>query len=470
MDARLIDLRVRFDHVAPYKPFDKAKAFDRSQGWSVRPLVVVGIGLGLLLCALGMLLHVRRRTRILASPGVPVIREGGEEKPVRADSVAAAPSIVFPCAGCGKNLRVRAALAGKSVKCPACGQRVLVPETNPGSLAPRESTGTFSILKNRGVVGSMLVLAVVAGLCNLLFWPSWFAGSASGSELTTGPAMEYYHSFKTNPEMAPSMELWGPDPERYVKFEPAGLRINLPPHYRGGITGPGVVTRLPMTGDFEITMSYEILKEPRPLETAEPAPPGVDAARMVNYLSSRLSLGVVLDRPELIMATLSRRIASKGGIQYHTWSSVHRTEESSNHQVREQAFPTTATSGQLRLVRNGSIISYWVSDGPGKKPFTFLQQYPFAADDVKEVRIVGATDGPTAGLDVRVIDLSIHGWLPAKPKNDWWRVGLVIALVLTLTLGAWLALRLQLRVGKVPAHAAAAGEQTKAGAALPARN
>ena len=97
------------------------------------------------------------------------VQRRAKEKP--ADPEAAVPLIAFPCPGCGKNLRARAALAGKSLKCPACGQGVLIPETNAGSLAPRASTGRFSILRNRGVVASVLVLAVVAGVCSWRFWP-----------------------------------------------------------------------------------------------------------------------------------------------------------------------------------------------------------------------------------------------------------------------------------------------------------
>jgi hypothetical protein len=48
---------------------------------------------------------------------------------------------------------------------------VLLPETNPGSLVPPASTVRFSILRNRGVVISVLVLAVVAGVCAWIFRP-----------------------------------------------------------------------------------------------------------------------------------------------------------------------------------------------------------------------------------------------------------------------------------------------------------
>src|SRR5438093_1209674 len=44
---------------------------------------------------------------------------------------APVPPISLHCAGCGKHLKVRAALAGKKVKCPGCGQALLVPAAEP---------------------------------------------------------------------------------------------------------------------------------------------------------------------------------------------------------------------------------------------------------------------------------------------------------------------------------------------------
>jgi predicted Zn finger-like uncharacterized protein len=52
------------------------------------------------------------------------------------------PRIVFPCPDCGTRHTLRHALAGKSVRCPACGRtfRVPVPRdlTPPAPPPPRE--------------------------------------------------------------------------------------------------------------------------------------------------------------------------------------------------------------------------------------------------------------------------------------------------------------------------------------------
>jgi hypothetical protein len=54
------------------------------------------------------------------------------------------------------------------------------------------------------------------------------------------------------------------------------------------------------------------------------------------------------------------------------------------------AFPTTARKGRLRLARTGSVLSYHASEGP-QGEFRRLQQYEFGQADLKNIRIVGAT-------------------------------------------------------------------------------
>jgi phage FluMu protein Com len=40
---------------------------------------------------------------------------------------AASPIVAIACAGCGKQLKAKAELAGKKVKCPQCGKAVAIP-------------------------------------------------------------------------------------------------------------------------------------------------------------------------------------------------------------------------------------------------------------------------------------------------------------------------------------------------------
>jgi WD40 repeat protein len=93
-----------------------------SPGWKI--LLALGVvfllGGGL---AAGLWLHVRRGRRGAA----PVPAEAAVDAP---------PVVVAVCDGCGKRLKARAALAGKKVKCPGCGQAVRVPETGVSASEP----------------------------------------------------------------------------------------------------------------------------------------------------------------------------------------------------------------------------------------------------------------------------------------------------------------------------------------------
>ncbi len=111
IDVRLIALRVLSGPAAP--------------GGSQAGSSLVGRKGGLALAALGaltiaMLLFLLQRRRSDRQTALASGEEQAKDQP--------AAAICFPCAACRKNLKVRVALAGKKVKCPCCGQPVLVPE------------------------------------------------------------------------------------------------------------------------------------------------------------------------------------------------------------------------------------------------------------------------------------------------------------------------------------------------------
>jgi hypothetical protein len=241
---------------------------------------------------------------------------------------------------------------------------------------------------------------------------------------------EYYYSFKGNPEKGPGLDLFGPDAEESVKFEPAGLRITLPPGYEGLRPNTGVITRFAVKGDFEITVGFEILQEPDPADSPR---------------QTRFTLFVPLDAPGADRATLSRRVTTLGATEFLTWLTLSN-EATGKKEPKGDEFPTETKAGRLRLVRNGSVLSYHVAEG-ADGAFTLLQKYPFAANDLKDVRIVGSTGGRKAALDVRVIDLRIRAdALPNVPAATVQRAGkmlwvvsvLALGLVITFVLGMWL--------------------------------
>ena len=403
LDLRLIDLRVRFDHVAPYKPFDKAKAFDWAQGWSVRPLLVGGIGLGLLLCALGMVFHVRRRARILASPGVPAAGEGSEEKPGPADPEAAAPFLAFPCPSCGKNLRARAALAGKSLKCAACGQVVRAPGTQEETDAAGPSPA--SRLPRR--LGLLLL-----GSFSLLMLGLFTLGFLTADE----KAKELHYDFRGRPLPA-DFQLFGDVKEEWIREDPAGLRITLPAGRKNFWSG-GLSLPVSVPGDFEITTTFEILQ-------AEVPPDGYGSG--------------------VLLAVNQNEVARVGSIVLPTGEQVIRCDRlnvGGNRGEVGDLFPRQAKAGKLRLKRTESILHFlWAPDDRGED-FEEIYHCEFGTQEITPIRLIATTSRKPLGLDVRFIDLRIKG-ATAGARSLWLLclAGAILGVVLLVSLAVRLLRR-----------------------------
>jgi DNA-directed RNA polymerase subunit RPC12/RpoP len=124
VDARLVDLRIRHSPGAPrLVEFPGARvaiapepgeAQAGSRGLLALSLLL-GFGIMLLIAiALGMFFYLRPR-------GVAMQPAESRAEPISAEAAA------FVCSACGKNLKFKPELRGKNVKCPKCGQAVLVP-------------------------------------------------------------------------------------------------------------------------------------------------------------------------------------------------------------------------------------------------------------------------------------------------------------------------------------------------------
>jgi RNA polymerase sigma factor (sigma-70 family) len=98
---------------------DGAPADGRPRRWLA---ALVGTAL-LLALAVGATLYVLKRRRAPKTPA----RAEKKSPPLPVEAKAALVAVA--CSGCGKRLKVKAALAGKKVKCPHCGQAVPVPAT-----------------------------------------------------------------------------------------------------------------------------------------------------------------------------------------------------------------------------------------------------------------------------------------------------------------------------------------------------
>jgi RNA polymerase sigma factor (sigma-70 family) len=119
LDVRFTDLQVRTQIPA-------VLAEGPSPGSAT--LYLLGLALLLSVAAAGVWLWKRRRASAPPAPGDSLPPEGP------ADATA-----TCRCGECGKELRVRAELAGKRLKCPACGKPVRAPDAEPTSTAIKDA-------------------------------------------------------------------------------------------------------------------------------------------------------------------------------------------------------------------------------------------------------------------------------------------------------------------------------------------
>jgi LSD1 subclass zinc finger protein len=194
-----------------------------------------------------------------------------------------------------------------------------------------------------------------------------------------------------------------------------------------------VIAHIGVQGDFEITMGYEILKEP------------AASARQ-----TRLTLGIPSGEGENF-ASISRSLWPGSGDRWFTYLRVGKAKP------RGDTYPTAAAKGRLRLVRAGSYLLYYAAEGDGE--FTLLQIHSFGTEDVSDVHITGSTGGPEATLDARVSDLHIRAQgltnvpvaaeiaaqTPEPPRRLWWLLAVLAAVVVLAGGGVLLRRRFQRR-------------------------
>jgi hypothetical protein len=127
LDMRFTDIDIRADSLqkqaAAVEPPAPAPA--KPEPGKSRTALIAALVLGLLLLlALAGVWAVQRCRRPTDSAEGPA--DGLSKKRARPEAVE--PPIGFACAACGKHLKSKPELAGKKIKCPQCGQAVLVPQ------------------------------------------------------------------------------------------------------------------------------------------------------------------------------------------------------------------------------------------------------------------------------------------------------------------------------------------------------
>jgi hypothetical protein len=245
--------------------------------------------------------------------------------------------------------------------------------------------------------------------------------------------MTYSQPFHGEPADMRRYVLIGRNAAEHLTFEPDGLRIQLPAGYPEQRPSTGLALVNTVRGNFEITVRFELLKEPTPEDAGN--------------FATRVTMGILLDTPERNEAAVSRRMA-KGRTQFYTFFLM---EMGAVDKVVPQlhTVPTEARTGRLRLARTGSALSCFASEADNED-FVLLKEYPFSPLDVKQVFLHASTGGPNAELDVRVSDLHIvadalpdlaASATPPAGTKRWFAAAVILNLLLLLVAGAWLTLR-----------------------------
>jgi hypothetical protein len=127
--------------------------------------------------------------------------------------------------------------------------------------------------------------------------------------------------------------------------------------------------------------------------------------------------------------------------------------------------------GRLRMKRTGTILSYWYASGTSGDSFEEIHRCEFGSDDIVRMSVRGLTGKRPCLLDMRFLDLRIRSAQPVTAAvtavaqagdhavKGTWKLWLVLALVMALSLGVLLAVRQRRRPGTMPAPAAGAGSQ-----------
>lgn len=219
---------------------------------------------------------------------------------------------------------------------------------------------------------------------------------------------QFQHDFRGGEPLPPSLTFFGPDAARVAKPTADGLQIRYSDK-RPVDSAVGILSRFGISGDFEITLEYEILE--------------------AGHSSSGLGPGVKLwckigNAP----STLAQVMRPKKGNAF-----VSIFVKDGNQLFKQET--TQAKQGRLRLSRKGAVLAYsYAQDKEGS--FKELRRiHPVAKDDLRSLRISASpsnTDSPVSirltSLDIRADGLGAAATAGKKSYAGWIVAGLLVLL------------------------------------------
>jgi len=219
--------------------------------------------------------------------------------------------------------------------------------------------------------------------------------------------------------------LTGANLAKAIHSEAQGLRITLLPD-RPNTLPVGLIARTGLHGDFEITVSFDVLRIDRPKEGR----------------GAGLSIWITQRTPTQDAATIAWLLNTEGERTFiANQASTKPDGEREYHGVAP--LPTKASSGKLRLTREDGQLTYAIAEG-SSKDFRELYQTDWSDADIDQIRIAADGGSSHALVDVRLQEIQIHAdelgsaRVVVKPKSRWpfW-LGMSAVAGLVIAGGIW---------------------------------
>jgi hypothetical protein len=242
-------------------------------------------------------------------------------------------------------------------------------------------------------------LASLVCLClGFLFLVPISAGSAEGEQAPRNLTETFSLDLRKN-DYPPELLL--PVGQGEIFRDEKGLLISISEGKEELRQDTGVYSQFSIRGDFEATVSFDVLKADRPK-----AGPGVGP---VLYAARPFGTGAV---------SVARRILPDGKAVFLA-DRMQRVRGKLTHDIK--SLPSTATAGKLRLTRCGAQVHCYVSEGH-KPEFVQVAKIDFGTADIGMISVCGSTGESESGLEVRLLDLSVRAeslpGLADQPSGD----------------------------------------------------
>ncbi len=210
------------------------------------------------------------------------------------------------------------------------------------------------------------------------------AGLSLGQDSPT----DFYQNFRNGHKPLPALSLVGPMPETSTRPEAGGLRVTLNASAKDKrAQAVGVMSKFAVSGDFEITGSYELISADKPGDG-----PGVG----VNL--------VIVSREE------PRKTASVGRFDRANEGSVFAAnfnKGEANAALHHRTVQTNSSGGQLRLAREGSKLRL-LARALQSNDYAEILEVEYGLEQIDVIRFVVTSGNSLAAVDARLVDLRVH--------------------------------------------------------------